>query len=205
MTRSKFLELVSAYIDGEISQSEEEQLREEIKRRPERALVLAAYERMNAAASKARFPRPAMTTARKNSRATTFVWCLSCAAVCAAVVLAVVAAIGGPSSEKNVAPEKELCVLSGDFAVKAEAASKPAIDHSARADFLLAGQICPATAIRQASTPARTAQAGSLKDFSIQPACQQAIQEAEVINCGKFRASLPLGVGAICIPTTYDQ
>jgi hypothetical protein len=204
MRRSKFLELVSAYIDGEISQSEEEQLREEIRRRPELAIVLASYERMNGAARSARFPRPAVAPARNNSRIGTFFWCLSGVAVCAAAAMAIVAAVGGAGDKTSIPPQQEFCVLSGDFAVKAEVAAACPVNRCAANELPRDPFLVQPAAIRIAPE-ARAFQPARFRDYSIKPICQQSVPETEVINYGKFRATLPQGMGAICIPTTYEQ
>jgi hypothetical protein len=56
MRRSKFVELVSTFLDGEISEKELLLLRKELAANPERRALLASYKRMNEAAAKASFP-----------------------------------------------------------------------------------------------------------------------------------------------------
>lgn len=56
MRRSKFVELVSAFLDGEITEKEMMRLRKELATNPERRELFASYKRMDEAAAKARFP-----------------------------------------------------------------------------------------------------------------------------------------------------
>jgi hypothetical protein len=195
MTRSKFLELVGAYIDGEISQSEEEQLREEIRKRPERALVLASYERMNAAARAARFPSHIEPEARKFAHRTTLFWCISGAAACAAAALAVVAAIG-VFSHKTVGGQDDYCVLSGDFTVNAD---------TARAKPSPAGQFATTAAIRSPALVARPDASARLTNFSVQQVSCPAIREQVIPSRVKFDDTLQQDTGAFCMPASYEQ
>jgi len=56
MRRSKFVELASAYLDGELSADEVELLRRELNDNPGHRALFASYKRMNDAAFKAKFP-----------------------------------------------------------------------------------------------------------------------------------------------------
>jgi hypothetical protein len=79
MRRSKFVELVSAYLDGELSAAEMEMLREELNNNPERRALFASYRRMNEAASMADFPEVELkpVAERHGTLVTTLSWCVA--------------------------------------------------------------------------------------------------------------------------------
>ena len=79
MRRSKFVELVSASLDGELSDKEMELLRRELATNPEHRALYASYKRVNKAMISADFPVPepvATPVAYRHSFAVSAVsWC----------------------------------------------------------------------------------------------------------------------------------
>jgi anti-sigma factor RsiW len=94
MRRSKFVELVSAYLDGELTEKETELLRRELEKNPERRILFASYKRMNVAASKARFPIEEIAAApivadRQSAFISILSWGVAGAFACASVAVAI--------------------------------------------------------------------------------------------------------------------
>lgn len=91
MRQKKFLELVSAWMDGELSPDEEILLKEELRKNPEYRMLFDSYRRMNVATARARFPVP-RPVERRFPFTSTFSWAISGVAAgvaCAAVFIAV--------------------------------------------------------------------------------------------------------------------
>jgi hypothetical protein len=91
MRRKKFLELVSASMDGELSPDEEILLKEELRKNSESRMLFDSYRRMNVATARARFPVP-RPVERHFPFTSTFSWAISGVAAgvaCAAVFIAV--------------------------------------------------------------------------------------------------------------------
>jgi hypothetical protein len=91
MRQKKFLELVSAWMDGELSPDEEILLKEELRKNSEYRMIFDSYRRMNVATARARFPVP-RPVERRFPFTSTFSWAISGIAAgvaCAAVFIAV--------------------------------------------------------------------------------------------------------------------
>ena len=84
MRRKKFVELASAWLDGELTPEEEKLLQDELRDNPESRALFAVYKRMNKAAARARFPRTA-SAARPARTFSTMSWALS--GIAAGVIL----------------------------------------------------------------------------------------------------------------------
>lgn len=80
MRRSKFVELASAYLDGEATEEEKQLLQQELGRNPEYRELFASYRLMNKAASKAKFPlveiKP-VSGYRHSLAVSTVSWCVA--------------------------------------------------------------------------------------------------------------------------------
>ena len=131
MRRFKFVELVSAYLDGEISEQEMELLREEVRKNPERRALLASYKRMNKAASMADFPAEESVAEAKrwNPFGSTFVWCASGSFAGVAIALVFMTYTGNGIKGPEADSAEAYAVVSEDLTVTGNA-SKPEIDAS---------------------------------------------------------------------------
>jgi len=74
MRRKKFVELASAYLDGELTPEEEKLLKDELRDNPEHRALFAIYRRMNKAVGRARFPRPSAAPVRRAQISSTMTW-----------------------------------------------------------------------------------------------------------------------------------
>lgn len=86
MRRAKFVELTSAYLDGEISEREKKLLEKEIRKDPERRALFASYKHLNSLVARASFPLEGARERRKGAVCSYMVWCVSGA--CAGLVVA---------------------------------------------------------------------------------------------------------------------
>jgi len=76
MRRAKFVELVSAYLDGEITSGEREILMDEIRRDPGRRSMFSRYMLLNSAAGRARFAACSCSGKAFVPSRSTLMWCL---------------------------------------------------------------------------------------------------------------------------------
>ena len=121
MRRARFFELLSAYIDGELSAGEEALVRDEIRKKPAYAARLSDYIRMNAAVKTVRFPKEEKRIVPGTSVATTVLWCLTGVAAGITAVLAVMAAANNPPVMPTPSSNADYCELGGNYTVTVDA------------------------------------------------------------------------------------
>jgi hypothetical protein len=97
MRQKKFLELVSAWMDGELSPDEEILLKEALRKNPEYRMIFDSYRRMNVATARARFPVP-RPVERRFPFTSTFSWAISGVAAGVACAAAFIAMREPPSA-----------------------------------------------------------------------------------------------------------
>ena len=202
MTRAKFAELASAYIDGELSESETKLLMEEIRNNPERRMLLACYKRMNRAVARAKFPQSSVAAPQKGSAGSAFAWSLSGAAVGILMVLVLTTLFKAPVPKATDDEGAATCVIAGDLAVKSNS-KKPCF-------------IIDATDIRRAvpkpfASGFRVipAQGPFVKDaadgipYVSMAAERTALEHCDIPEQAKIQTGLQQGVGAIFMPVSF--
>jgi hypothetical protein len=194
MRRSKFLELISAHIDGELSDNEEALLCEEIRKNPGYARILSSYECMNDAARAARFPLRNETIARTYTRRATFAWCLSGSAVGVAAALAIIAAVNRPAHAPVAFDDNDYCVIDCNFSVDSEL---PASAASKALDISIARDTA-----RSPFTPSKPNIGGNV--LSSCAADEKTIRQAEILPHESLQKSMSQSIGSLCIPVSYN-
>jgi hypothetical protein len=109
MRRAKFAELVSAYLDGEITSGEREALLDEIRRNPGRKQLFSKYALLNSAAGHACFASCSGAARPFIPSRSTLMWCLggSFAGVAAAFVLMGASSVRPESVLAKTQPEDD--------------------------------------------------------------------------------------------------
>ncbi len=104
MRRSKFVQLVSSYLDGEISPVAKAELFAEVARRPERRALLGSMCRLNSATCRAHFPAAAPIAPKHRHWSALFLWSLGGSVLGVAAALLIIAWPASRPSRPEKAP-----------------------------------------------------------------------------------------------------